>query len=137
MPFIYNLFKRHKGCMVMLQRHALDPTGPASDASPLALGAGGGAGAGSNATGGPTDPYDPLEPAPMQTKAIDSSCWELAALQKHYSSSVSTLAKVFGEAFTRPEYNMEDFLDHGYTTVRRLFCTEARALSDWLEIRRG
>ena len=28
------------------------------------------------------------------------------------------MAKVFQEVFTKPEYNMEDFLDHGYGTVR-------------------
>ena len=28
------------------------------------------------------------------------------------------MAKVFQEVFTKPEFNMEDFLDHGYGTVR-------------------
>jgi hypothetical protein len=30
---------------------------------------------------------------------------------------VSTLSKVFSEAFTKPGYAMEDFLDHTYATV--------------------
>jgi U3 small nucleolar RNA-associated protein 19 len=30
---------------------------------------------------------------------------------------VSTLAKIFSETFTKPEFNLEDFLDHGYGTV--------------------
>ncbi|EIW68520.1 hypothetical protein TREMEDRAFT_74076 [Tremella mesenterica DSM 1558] len=93
-PFIYNLFKRHPGCMIMIQRHELSEL---------------------------TDPYDPSEQSPFNSKAIDSSLWELAALQKHYLSSISTLSKVFGEVFTRPEYDLEDFIDHGYTT---LFNTE-------------
>lgn len=45
-------------------------------------------------------------------------------LQNHYLASISTLAKVFTEVFTKPEYNMEDFLDHGYDTVSRVCCLE-------------
>jgi len=30
---------------------------------------------------------------------------------------VSTLARIFTEAFTKPGYNMEDFLDHTYDTL--------------------
>jgi len=29
------------------------------------------------------------------------------------------MARIFGEAFTKPGYSMEDFLDHTYGTVRR------------------
>jgi U3 small nucleolar RNA-associated protein 19 len=67
------------------------------------------------------DPYNPADPSPLTSKAIESSCWELKTLQGHYLSSVATLAKIFGEAFTKPEYNLEDFLDHGYGTVSFLF----------------
>ena len=81
------------------------------------------------------DPYRPIDPSPMTTGAISSSCWELAMLQNHYLPAISTLAKIFTEVFTKPEYNMEDFLDHGYDTVsfrdgapranEQLFATEA------------
>jgi U3 small nucleolar RNA-associated protein 19 len=27
------------------------------------------------------------------------------------------MAGIFKEVFTKPEFNMEDFLDHGYATV--------------------
>lgn len=64
------------------------------------------------------DPYDPAHPSPLESKALDSSLWEIAALQQHYLSSVSSLAKIFGEVFTKPKYGMEDFLDHTYMTVR-------------------
>lgn len=87
-PFVYNLFKRHPGTMVML--HSLSEG---------------------------ADPYDENEDRVGHTKAIDSSAWELAALKDHYLASIATLAKVFGEQFTKPEFNMEDFLDHGYGTV--------------------
>ena len=31
---------------------------------------------------------------------------------------MSTLARIFEEAFTKPSYPLEDFLDHTYATVR-------------------
>jgi hypothetical protein len=67
------------------------------------------------------DPYDAEERSPLATNAINSSCYELAALQHHYLASISTLAKIFTEVFTKPEFNMEDFLDHGYGTVSGWF----------------
>ena len=112
-PFLYNLLKRHPACMVMIQRpdSEADENGDeykgklecyeipylGADALP--------------------DPYRADDPSPFTSNAIASSCWELFALQNHYLASVSTLAKVFNEVFTKPEYNMEDFLDHGYGTV--------------------
>ncbi|KAL0247477.1 hypothetical protein I308_103542 [Cryptococcus tetragattii IND107] len=113
LPFIYNLFKKHPGCMVLLQRKSSgDPLLAVSSFTPTTT------------TVNPkdVDPFDPEEKDPLKTKALESSLWEIAALQRHYLSSVSTLAKVFGEPFTKAEYNMEDFLDHSYNT---LFETEA------------
>lgn len=90
-PFVYNLFKRHPGTMAMLHRLA--------DEAPE------------------DDPYDENEPVPGKSGAIESSAWELAAIKGHYLASVGTMAKIFGEQFTKPEFNLEDFLDHGYGTV--------------------
>ncbi|BEI94495.1 uncharacterized protein CcaverHIS019_0700670 [Cutaneotrichosporon cavernicola] len=95
-PFVYNLFKRHPGTMPMLHRLPDDME---------------------------SDPYDENEPVPGKSKAIDSSVWELAALKSHYLASVGTMAKIFSEQFTKPEFNLEDFLDHGYGT---LFETETK-----------
>lgn len=63
------------------------------------------------------DPYDEYEKDPMNTHALESSLWELKSLQRHYLSHVATMSKVFQEVFTKPEFQMEDFLDHGYATV--------------------
>lgn len=63
------------------------------------------------------DPYDDQEVDPLKTGAIDSSLWEIATMRSHYAPSVSTLAKIFEEAFTKPNYDMDDFLDHTYSTV--------------------
>ena len=64
------------------------------------------------------DPFDPEEKDPMLTNALGSSLWELVSHVNHYDPSVSTLAKIFQEAFRKPSYVLEDFLDHTYGTVR-------------------
>ena len=66
------------------------------------------------------DPFKADEPDPNATDALESSLWELRALQRHYHPGVASLAKVFGEAFTKPPYSLEDFLDHTYATVCHL-----------------
>jgi U3 small nucleolar RNA-associated protein 19 len=63
------------------------------------------------------DPFDPTQPDPMLTNAIDSSVWELHSLQDHWHPNVATLAKILGEQFTKREYQLEDFLDHTYESL--------------------
>lgn len=63
------------------------------------------------------DPYDPEEKDPQQTGAIDSSLWELHTLQDHYNPTVSSICRIISEQFTKQQYNLEDFLDHGYVTM--------------------
>ncbi|WVW79002.1 hypothetical protein I302_100965 [Kwoniella bestiolae CBS 10118] len=106
LPFVYNLLKRHPGTMVLIQR---------PDDGVLRI---------SSTLGkeGYVDPYDPEEKQVLKTNAINSSLWEIKALQKHYLHSISTIAKIFQEVFTKPEFGLEDFLDHGYGT---LFETES------------
>jgi U3 small nucleolar RNA-associated protein 19 len=68
-----------------------------------------------------SDPFIADEPNPNSTNALDSSLWELHSHIHHYDSAVSTMARIFSEAFTKPGYSMEDFLDHTYGTVREIF----------------
>ena len=63
------------------------------------------------------DPYDADERDPLQSRAIESSLWELVSLPKHYLASVGTLSRIFADPFSKPQYDMEDFLDHVYATV--------------------
>ncbi|GAA5849657.1 hypothetical protein JCM8547_000524 [Rhodosporidiobolus lusitaniae] len=93
-PFVYNLLKRHPACMVLIHRKT---EGDDYDWS--------------------NDPFDASETNPTETGALDSSLWELAALQQHYLASISGLAKVFTEAMNKQSYAMEDFLDHSYATL--------------------
>ncbi|KAG5421646.1 NOC4 [Candida metapsilosis] len=89
-PFIYNLLKRHPTCMIMLHN---------TDGSQVG------------------DPFDNLETNPLNTQAIKSSLWELETLMSHYHPNIATLAKIFGEPFRKPNYNMEDFLDWSYQSL--------------------
>ncbi|THH30727.1 hypothetical protein EUX98_g3468 [Antrodiella citrinella] len=95
-PFTYNILKKHPSLMVLIHR---------------------------DEEGFEHDPFDETEVNPTKTRALESSLWELYTHRHHYHSAVSTLAKIFTEAFTKPNYALEDFLDHTYAT---LFDTEVK-----------
>ncbi|KAF9448135.1 CBF-domain-containing protein [Macrolepiota fuliginosa MF-IS2] len=95
-PFIYNTLKKHPALMVMIHNNSTPDEY--------------------------TDPFLPSEPNPTLTRALESSLWELVSHRSHYHTTVSTLCKIFAEPFTKPNYPLEDFLDHTYAT---LFETDA------------
>lgn len=97
-PWIYNLLKSHPTCTFMLHRVIRDDGDSQSNLQ----------------THGMTDPFDPLEPDPTRTGALESSLWEIETLQSHYHPNVASLAKIISEQFTKQAYNLEDFLDHSY-----------------------
>ncbi|RAH66261.1 ribosome biosynthesis protein NOC4 [Aspergillus aculeatinus CBS 121060] len=96
-PFIYNLLKEHPTCAFMLHR-------PIRDADRQAL----------LAARGMDDPYDPREPDPVRSRALDSSLWELETLQSHYHPNVAAIVRILAEQFTKQFYHLEDFLDYTY-----------------------
>ncbi|RKP34039.1 CBF/Mak21 family-domain-containing protein [Dimargaris cristalligena] len=102
LPWIYNLLKAHASCMPLI--HRTD-----AKAKPKST---------------PTvnkwmasDPYDHTAADPKEAKALESSLWEIQTLQSHYAPQVSTMAKVFSDRFTRNPFDLEDFLDHTYSTL--------------------
>ena len=97
-PWIYNLLKVHSSCTFMLHR-----TGNRCQDE-----------------AGWGDPFRMEEADPMKSNALESSLWEIHTLQKHYHPSVATIAKIISEQFTKQSYNLEDFLDHSYGSVRVL-----------------
>jgi len=97
-PFTYNLLKTHPALMSMIHR-----TDSVSETE--------------------SDPFRMQEANPALSDALESSLWELYTHKTHYHAVISTLTGIFEEAFTRPVYAMEDFLDHTYVT---LFDTEAQ-----------
>ncbi|KAH3989841.1 hypothetical protein HBI70_015350 [Parastagonospora nodorum] len=98
-PWVYNMFKRHPACTFMMHRKLSPAQLSALDEM------------------GMDDPFSMAEPDPVLTNAIESSVWELEALQAHYHPNVATLAKIISEQFTKRSYNLEDFLDHSYTAL--------------------
>ncbi|KAM6155349.1 nucleolar complex protein 4 homolog isoform 2-T2 [Rhynchocyon petersi] len=85
LPFICNLLRRHPACRVLVHR----PGGPELDA----------------------DPYDPGEQDPAKSRALESSLWELQALQKHYHPEVSKAASVINQALCVPEVSIAPLLE--------------------------
>jgi U3 small nucleolar RNA-associated protein 19 len=108
-PFTYNILKAHPALMVMIHSADVDDSnGLFIFASFLQR----------RSIKAPSlDPFLEDEPNPVQTNALDSSLWELLSHTSHYHAPVSTMCKIFSEAFTKPGYTMEDFLDHTYNTV--------------------
>ena len=107
-PLTYNLLKRHPALMGMIHR-TQDVESPFIGESIFV--------SWWNFLTSYIDPFLPDEANPNVTNAIDSSLWEIYSHKQHYDSAVSTLARIFEEAFTKPGYSMEDFLDHTYGTV--------------------
>ncbi|CAG8476017.1 22864_t:CDS:10 [Rhizophagus irregularis] len=101
-PMIYNLIRRHPSCTVLIHNsneHVNKLGRNHSEIDNL------------------EDPYNFDEPDPMKSNALESSLWEMKTLQDHYFPNVATLAKIFQAKFTKPSYNLEDFLDHTYLTL--------------------
>lgn len=97
-PFIYNLLKTYPTTTFMIHRQPHPPYTKFKHN----LG---------------NDPFDPAEPNPQLTNAIDSSLWELETLRSHYHPTVASIARIIAEQFTKQQYNLEDFLDHGYASM--------------------
>ena len=55
----------------------------------------------------------------IKTRALESSLWELVALERHYHPAISTLAKSVGteDDKTTPMHDMEDFMVHTYKSL--------------------
>ena len=97
-PFVYNLLLQHPTCTFMIHRRPFPPYTRYADM----LG---------------EDHFDMSKSDPQQTGAIDSSLWELETLQSHYHPTVSSIAKIVSDHFTKQAYNLDDFLDHGYASM--------------------
>ncbi|XP_029777500.1 nucleolar complex protein 4 homolog, partial [Suricata suricatta] len=85
LPFICNLLRRHPACGVLVHR----PRGPELNA----------------------DPYDPEEEDPAQSRALESSLWELQTLQRHYHPEVSQAASVINQVLSVPEVSIAPLLE--------------------------
>lgn len=103
-PWIYNMLKAHPACTFMMHRE------PRTERE-----------RGRIEETGATDPFEMEEVDPLESNAIGSCLWELVTLQNHYHPNVASLAKIISEQFTKRSYNLEDFLDHSYSSVSTSF----------------
>jgi hypothetical protein len=88
-PFIYNMLKRYPAVRVLVHREL--PGGLSMNVS--------------------TDPYNPFELKTMNSRAIESSLWELAALEDHYWVRISRLPAIFHDRFVKPEFDLDDIAE--------------------------
>jgi U3 small nucleolar RNA-associated protein 19 len=54
---------------------------------------------------------------PNDSKASESSLWELELLAKHYNPMVSGMVRIFEDSLSKPSYDLEDFLDQSYFSL--------------------
>ncbi|KAH6691587.1 nucleolar complex protein [Plectosphaerella plurivora] len=99
-PWTYNILKHHPTCTFMIHREVQDPQMKQLIENE-----------------GMDDPFLPDVADPTETRAIDSCLWELVQLQSHWHPNVATIAKIMSEQFTKQSYNVEDFLDHSYSSL--------------------
>ena len=65
------------------------------------------------------DGFDATTDDPEQANALQSSLWELGALERHYYPAVVTLAQAVGREveLKTPLHNLPDFLGLTYATI--------------------
>ncbi|PKU36487.1 hypothetical protein llap_13207 [Limosa lapponica baueri] len=85
-PFICNLFRRHPACKVLVHR----PNGP-EDVS--------------------EDPYIMEEESPSESRALESSLWEIRTLQNHYHPDVAKAAAVLNQSLSEIEDDISGLLE--------------------------
>lgn len=97
LALVSNLLRKHPECACLIHRDV-----------------------GTEATTTMDDGFVPSQDDPTMCRALQSSLWELAALERHYHPAVVTLAKSIGtEAESKvPLHNMlDDFSTHTYKTL--------------------
>ncbi|XP_067910721.1 nucleolar complex protein 4 homolog isoform X2 [Heterodontus francisci] len=97
-PFICNLIRRHPSCKPLIHR-----PNEAQDLS--------------------TDPYIMDEEDPSKCRAMESSLWELQALQKHYHPDVANAAATINKALSSQEADLSSLLN---LSVSELFEKEPK-----------
>lgn len=97
LALISNLLRKHNACLCLINRSTNNSS---SDQI--------------------SDPFDAETNDASQTKALQSSLWELAALEKHYHPDVVTLAKSIGLEDDKnfPFYDMDMFLNISYDSLK-------------------
>ncbi len=95
LALVSNLLRKHEECACIIHRN-----GPTKNQGKM------------------KDAYDYDERDPAKSKAIESSLWELHALEQHYHPAVSGMAKGCGmEDGQQLMHNLDEFLLHTYKSL--------------------
>ncbi len=94
LALVSNLLRKHEECACIIHRK------------------------GQNDDGSMVDHYNVDEKDPAKSRAIESSLWELNALEQHYHPAVSSMAKGCGmESSQMLMHNLDEFLLHTYKSL--------------------
>ncbi|KAL8180252.1 UNVERIFIED_CONTAM: Nucleolar complex protein 4 [Gekko kuhli] len=85
-PFICNLLRRHPSCQVLVHR----PGGPEEMSA---------------------DPYEMEEEDPSESRALESSLWEIQTLQRHYHPEVAEAAASVNTALSEMEDDLMELME--------------------------
>lgn len=72
---------------------------------------------------------------PLKSQAIESSLWELQALQNHILPSVATAAKFINMPLPSVEWDMSRILENSADDVSTLYCDSSAAVHICMMIR--
>lgn len=83
-PFVYNLLWRYPACRTLVHKKVDESW---------------------------VDPFKSDEPSLAKCGALESSLWEINALENHYWSKIAKLPQIFREKFTKPPFDMNEIID--------------------------
>lgn len=110
----YNLLKRHKEGMVVLHREAGDEQQGWIDPylSSLSLPP-----AETNALRTCLFEFVSLGATNPNSSSLDEWATALRPMESHYHAPTSTIVRILAQPFTKESYDLEEFLDHGYSSL--------------------
>ena len=95
-----NLLRKHEECAALIHRSSSSDDDDDDDEA------------------GMEDAYDPTTDDPVECRAVESSLWELNALEKHYHPAVATLAKSIGREDPKsPLLQLDEMAQHSYASL--------------------
>ncbi|KAJ3101349.1 hypothetical protein HK100_004554, partial [Physocladia obscura] len=118
-PFVYNLMKRHPAIITIIHRDEKKEKDDSSVDEQEEI-----------RKNVKADNFIMSENDPSKCRALESSLWELHTLSTHFLPSISSLATIFQEPFTKPVYDIEDFLDLSYDGFFELEASKAREAAE-------
>ena len=109
-----NLLRKHEECAALIHRTSSCTGNPNNDGD----GSDGNEDNNKNNDGRMEDAYDPNTDDPVECRALESSLWELHALEKHYHPAVATLAKSIGREDPKsPMLRLDEMAQHSYASL--------------------